>query len=91
MRASGAPWNVGALPNGPFQTFVWNNRHDKAVYTAVPSEPIATAGSLLPLSCNKTLVVKDIVPELAGPGFAALTDEASIESETAMTNIAINA
>ena len=47
--ASGAPWKTGVAPNGAVHTFVWNNRHDKPVNTAVPSAPIATAGSLLPL------------------------------------------
>ena len=47
--ASGAPWKTGVAPNGAVHTFVWNNRHDSPVNTAVPSAPIATAGSLLPL------------------------------------------
>jgi len=86
---SGIPWKAGDPPNEVFQTFVPNVIHESDVKTVVPSGPIVTAGSLLPLS-NSNAVFENVVVEAVLPGFAALTDETSNESATAKPISPIN-
>ncbi|TMD06636.1 MAG: hypothetical protein E6J01_06955 [Chloroflexi bacterium] len=57
--------------------------------TAVPSGPIVTAGSLLPLS-NSNAVFEKAVVEAVPPGLAAPTDETSNDSATAKPISPIN-
>src|SRR2546428_4371049 len=67
---SGIPWKAGDPPNEVFQTFVPNVIHESDVKTVVPSGPIVTAGSLLPLS-NSNAVFENVVVEAALPGVPA--------------------
>src|SRR2546428_13487873 len=71
---SGIPWKAGDPPNEVFQTFVPNVIHESDVKTVVPSGPIVTAGSLLPLS-NSNAGFENVVVEAGPPRFAALTGE----------------
>ena len=81
------PWNTGDTPKVVFHTFVPKVIHESDVKTVVPSGPIVTAGSLLPLSSNNDVFEKAI--ELAMTGFAALTVELSMLREIATTKNAI--
>src|SRR2546428_13223981 len=79
---SGIPWKVGDPPNEVFQTFVPNVIHESDVKTVVPSGPIVTAGSLLPLS-NSNAVFENVVVEAVLPRFAARDDETRNENSAA--------
>src|SRR2546428_13648374 len=81
---SGIPWNAGDEPKAVFHTFVPNVIQESEVNTVVPSGPIATAGSLLPLFSSNDVFENAI--ELVVPGFAALTLELSMESMTPTSN-----
>src|SRR5256712_13872641 len=84
---SGIPWNAGDEPKAVFHTFVPNVIQESEVNTVVPSGPIVTAGSLLPLFSNNG--VFENVSEFVGTGFTALTVELSMQRETATTNNAM--
>src|SRR5213593_5172327 len=86
---SGIPWKAGDPPNAVFHTFVPNVIHESEVNTVVPSGPIVTAGSLLPLFSNNGVFENSI--EFVATGCAALTVELSMQRETAATNKAMNA
>src|SRR2546425_6269966 len=86
---SGIPWKAGDPPNAVFQTFVPNVIHESEVKTVVPSGPIVTAGSLLPLFSNNGVFENAI--EFVATGCTALTVELSMQRETATTNKAMNA
>src|SRR3989442_8700787 len=86
---SGIPWKAGDPPKAVFQTFVPKVIHESDVKTAVPSGPIVTAGSLLPLS-NTSAVFEKAVAEAVRDGVAAPTDETSNESATAKPISPIN-
>src|SRR5213594_1160781 len=79
---SGIPWKAGDPPNAVFQTFVPNVIHESEVKTVVPSGPIVTAGSLLPLF-NSKAPFENVIVEVVPPGLPALTDETSNENATA--------
>jgi len=79
---SGIPWKAGDPPNAVFQTFVPNVIHESEVKTVVPSGPIVTAGSLLPLF-NSKAPFENVIVEVVPPGLPALTDETSNENVTA--------
>src|SRR2546425_482472 len=81
------PWNAGDEPKAVFHTFVPNVIQESEVNTVVPSGPIVTAGSLLPLFSNNG--VFENVSEFVGTGFTALTVELSMQRETATTNNAM--
>jgi len=81
---SGIPWSAEVEPKDVFHTFVPNVIHESEVKTVVPSGPIATAGSLLPLFSSNDVFENAI--ELVVTGFAALTLELSMQRETATTN-----
>src|SRR5256885_14252553 len=86
---SGIPWKAGDPPNEVFQTFVPNVIHESDVKTVVPSGPIVTAGSLLPLS-NSNAGFENVVVEAVLPRFAAPARETSHERATAETIKPIN-
>src|SRR2546430_4161526 len=86
---SGIPWNAGDEPKAVFHTFVPNVIQESEVNTVVPSGPIVTAGSLLPLFSNNGVFENAI--EFVATGCAALTVELSMQRETATTNKAMNA
>src|SRR3989475_10711671 len=86
---SGIPWKAGDPPNEVFQTFVPNVIHESDVKTVVPSGPIVTAGSLLPLS-NSNAVFENVVVEAGLPRFSALAREKRNEKPTAKTLTPIN-
>src|SRR5947209_19215493 len=58
---SGIPWQEGDPPKAVFQTFVPKVIHESDVKTAVPSGPIVSAGSLLPLSNSTAACAKAAV------------------------------
>src|SRR3989442_5961789 len=86
---SGIPWKAGDPPNEVFQTFVPNVIHESDVKTVVPSGPIVTAGSLLPLS-NSNAVFENVVVEAVGTRFAAPTGRKSEGNGPAETVRPIN-
>src|SRR5207249_9828647 len=69
--------------------FVPNVIQESEVNTVVPSGPIVTAGSLLPLFSNNGVFENAI--EFVATGCAALTVELSMQRETTTTNKAMNA
>src|SRR2546426_12007026 len=79
---SGIPWKAGDPPNEVFQTFVPNVIHESDVKTVVPSGPIVTAGSLLPLS-NNNAVFENVVVEAGLPRFAGLAHRTGQQNATA--------
>src|SRR3989442_7220030 len=69
---SGIPWKAGDPPKAVFQTFVPKVIQESDVKTAVPSGPIVTAGSLLPLS-NTSAWFEQAVAEAVREGVPAPT------------------
>src|SRR5256712_9057385 len=86
---SGIPWKAGGPPNAGFQQFVPNLIQESDVKTVVPSGPIVTAGSLLPLF-NSNALFENVIVEVVPPGLPALTDETSNENATAKPITPIN-
>src|SRR2546426_6125105 len=82
---SGIPWKAGDPPNEVFQTFVPNVIHESDVKTVVPSGPIVTAGSLLPLS-NNNAVFENVVVEAVFPRLPAVNDQKSHEKRPGQTH-----